>query len=380
MSHERYPRISDLKRRAAKRIPHFAWEYLDSGDGDESAVHHNQAAFDAITLTPRFMKGEITPDPSVEIFGVRYDSPVGMAPVGMTGLIWPGADDALAHCAASTNTPYIMSTVSTGSIEEVGPQTAGRGWFQLYPPRALATRADLLKRVGDAGFTTLVVTADVPAASRRGRQRRAGIRVPPRITPKLLIQGALHPAWGLGTIRHGLPRFRSLDLYASDNTMRETAGFVGANLGGTFDWRYLSELRDAWAGPLVVKGILHPDDAERCVNLGIDGIIVSNHGGRQLDAAPPSISALPAIVARIGDRSTVMLDSGIRSGLDAVRAVALGAEMVFSGRSFMFGLGALGARGAIHAAEIFEQEVVIVMHQLGCVSLAEVRDLDRGVR
>jgi len=375
MNMARFPGIRSLEAKAAKRIPRFAWEYLDSGEGPEHTKSQNEAALNSITITPRFLKGPLEPDASIEIFGQRYASPVGIAPIGLTGLIWPGSDGALARCAATSQIAYVASTVSTGLVEEVGPLAEGRGWFQLYPPRKPDVRESLVKRAEAAGFGTLVVTADVPAPSRRERQTRAGIQVPPRITPRLVAQAVTHPAWGMGVIRNGLPRFKTLETYVDRASMRSTAGFVGANLGGTLGWDYLSELRAMWSGPLVLKDILHPDDAQRCVDVGADGIIVSNHGGRQLDAAPASITALPAIVDQVGNASTVMFDSGVRSGLDAARALALGAQMVFAGRAFMFGLGALGMAGPDHVAEIFRQEILTTMHQLGCASIDELRSL-----
>lgn len=376
----RFPSVPHLQDHAKKRIPHFAWEYLDSGEGSESTRDDNVDALQRITLTPRFMKGLMAPDVKTDVFGHSYDAPLGIAPVGLTGLIWPGADHALAACGASANIPYVSSTVSTGLVEEVGPLADGRGWFQLYPPRDTGQRNDLLDRAAAAGFTTMVVTADVPAPSRRARQTRARVAIPPRITPKLVAQTLRRPAWAIGTLRHGLPRFETLGKYHEESSMRASAGFVGASLGGTLDWQYFAEVCDHWDGPVVLKGVLHPDDAELTVEHGGAGVVVSNHGGRQLDSAPAAITALPGIVDRIGDRATVLFDSGVRNGLDVARAIALGADMAFSGRSFMFGLGAMGAPGPAHVAELLKRELVTVMHQLGVETLAELRTLEIGTR
>ena len=369
-----YPSIADLEARAKKRIPHFAWEYLASGTGDEATVHRNLTAMRDVVFRPQLLKGLIDPIIETDLFGVAYSAPIGIAPVGLTGLIWPGADAALAAAAATRRIPYTMSTVATERPEVAGPNADGMGWFQLYPPREDALRETLVDRVQTCGFTTLVVTADVPTASRRERQRKAHIRVPPTIDPRLIMQAALRPAWSLGTLRRGLPRFRTLEDYIDTATMKNSAGFVGANLGGTLSFDYLARVREQWRGPLVVKGILDPDDAQRCIDHGADAVQVSNHGGRQLDGSIAGIDALPTIVHRVGDSVPVLFDSGVRSGTDVARALALGARFVFCGRAFMFGVAALGAEGGGHAYDILTEGLINTMHQLGCASLDELPD------
>jgi L-lactate dehydrogenase (cytochrome) len=366
------PGIEDLERRARRRIPHFAWEYLASGTGGDQAVQRNLDGLARVELVPQLLKGPLAPRVETELFGVTYDAPIGIAPVGLTGLIWPGADAALARTAAAKRIPYTLSTVATEAPEVAGPNADGMGWFQLYPPRDPAIRADIIDRVRASGFTALVVTADVPAPSRRERQRKARVRVPPVIGPKLVAQSAIHPQWSIGVLRNGLPRFRGLEKYIDIATMRATAGFVGANLGGTLSWDYLAEVRDLWDGPLVVKGIVDPDDAQRCVDAGADAVQVSNHGGRQLDAVPAAIESLAPIVDRVGGQAKVLFDSGVRSGLDVARAVALGADLVFCGRAFMFGLGALGEEGPAHAYDILKEGLINTMAQCGCETLDEL--------
>jgi L-lactate dehydrogenase (cytochrome) len=371
---DRFPAIEDLERRAKRRLPHFSWEYLASGTGDESAMHRNRSALLDVELLPQLMKGVIEPDTRTMLFGVEHAAPIGVAPLGMSGLIWPGADQALARTARANGFPHVLSTVATTTPEDVGPLAGDMGWFQLYPPRDDALRSDLLDRVEGAGYRTLVITADVPKGSRRERQRKAHIRVPPKITPRLMWQSVTHPAWSMAVLRHGIPRFRTIEQYIDGTSLTAVAGFVGASLGGSLSFDYVAEVRARWTGNIVVKGILDPADARRSTDVGADAVWVSNHGGRQLEASPAAISCLPAIAAEIGDGVPVLFDSGVRSGADIARAISLGADFVFAGRPFYFGLGALGADGAGHAYEILHDGLLNVMHQTGCVRPAELRE------
>ena len=374
---DRFPAIEDLERRAKRRLPHFSWEYLASGTGDESAMHRNRSALLDVELLPQLMKGVIEPNTRTMLFGVEHAAPIGVAPLGMSGLIWPGADQALARTARANGFPHVLSTVATTTPEDVGPLAGDMGWFQLYPPRDDALRSDLLDRVEGAGYRTLVITADVPKGSRRERQRKAHIRVPPKITPRLMWQSVTHPAWSMAVLRHGIPRFRTIEQYLDKTSLTAVAGFVGASLGGSLSFDYVAEVRARWTGNIVVKGILDPADARRSIDIGADAVWVSNHGGRQLEAAPAAISCLPAIAAEIGDEVPVLFDSGVRSGADIARAISLGADFVFAGRPFYFGLGALGADGAGHAYEILHDGLLNVMHQTGCVRPAELRERTR---
>ena len=369
---KRYPAIGDLQKRAKTKIPHVAWEYLEGGTGDEAAVARNLRRLADITLVPRLLQGELKPDVSTTLFGQNYRAPFGMAPVGLAGLMWPRAECVLAATAAKYTIPYCLSMVATQTPETVGAIVGDMGWFQLYPPRDPALRRDILQRVEDAGFKTLVVTADTPAPSRRERAMRAGLRLPLRITPGFIYEALRHPDWTFNTLKAGMPKLRTLEKYTESKKMESTISFVLERIGGTLSWDYLGEVRDEWQGALVVKGIHHPQDAAEAVRIGVDGIQVSNHGARQFDAAPAAIDLLPAIVRQVQGRASILFDSGIRTGLDIIRALALGADFVFLGRAFMYGVAAFGKYGGDHAAEILLEDLKVNMIQMGYARLAEI--------
>jgi L-lactate dehydrogenase (cytochrome) len=370
--HTKYPAISDLADKAKRRIPHFAWEYLDSGTGIEDCVPRNRAAFSDVILTPQFMQGVFEPDTKTSLFGVDYDLPFGVAPVGLTGLMWPGAEKILAKAAAHYQIPYTLSTVATEAPETIGPLAGGMGWFQLYPPRRAELRKDILKRAKNSGFTTLVITADVPTGSSRERQRRAGVTVPPKTGLRTLFHAAMRPHWSLATLRYGQPSFRGLEKYLDVKDMQNMTAFMGKELGGSLDWNYLKAVRAEWDGPILLKGVLDAETAKQAVAAGLDGVIVSNHGGRQCDAVPASLHVLPEIKAAVGNDIKVLFDSGVRTGLDIIRALALGADFVLLGRPFMYGVAALAEAGGNHAIEILHDDLKNNMIQLGCRNLYEL--------
>ena len=370
---EQYPAIADLEARARRRIPHVAWEYLSMGTGDDRALARNREKLADITFLPRLLREPLEPDTRTTLLGQTYNAPFGVAPVGLTGLMWPRAEQILAQTAVKYRIPYCLSTVATQTPETIGPLAGDVGWFQLYPPRETAVRSDLLQRAWDSGFRTMLVTADVPGPSRRERASRAGLRMPPRITPSLIWQGMQRPAWSMATLREGLPSLKTMEKYAQSGETAELASFVRQKIGGTLSWNYLREVRDQWPGRLLLKGLLHPADAEEAVAVGVDGIVVSNHGARQFDGAPAAIEALPAIVEQVRGRAHILFDSGVRSGLDIMRALALGAEFVLMGRPFIFGVAAFGDDGGDHAAEILLADLKTNMIQCGFATLADIR-------
>src|SRR3984893_2019396 len=346
--HRRFPSIAYLRRRARRRLPSFAFEYLDGGAGADGGIARNWRALDAVELVPRYGITTALPPVDIELFGKRYAAPIGVAPMGGPSIVWPGADQYLAAAAQRARVPYTLGLVGGMTVERAAEIAPDVLWFQLYrcSRNEHAIGFDLVRRAEAAGVHVLVLTADVPVRTTRPREVAAGITSPFRPDLRMLAGILTAPGYLRSLWKHGQPRFGNLKPYTADTAnVDEVAAFVRREMGGAFTWDEVARYRDRWKAPLVVKGILHPADAERCVSLGVDGIVVSNHGGRQVEALPASIDALPAINRAVAGRATVMLDSGVRSGLDVVRAFALGADLAFAGNGFLWGLGALGAAG-----------------------------------
>lgn len=369
--HSSYPGLSDLKRRARQRLPRFVWEYVDSGTGSETALRRNRDALDCIRLLPSILHGQLAYDTGVNFLGREFPLPFGVAPIGMSGLVWPDAEGLLARAARTAGIPYSLSTVASQMPEDLTPHIGDDAWFQLYPPKNPEIRADLLNRARAAGFRTLVLTTDVPVASRRERQTRSGLTHPPTLTPRLLAQIAMRPAWALGMARNGIPHMRTLDKYISDTSNLPPTAHIGYLLRTSPDMEYVQWLRDNWEGPFIVKGVLRPQDTDKLQMAGIDAIWVSNHGGRQFDGAPASIEALPAI--RSATDLPLIFDSGIEGGLDILRALKLGADFVMLGRGFLYSLAALGSRGPAHFIDILRQDLLANMGQLGVARPDQMR-------
>ena len=371
---DKYPRIDDMKNKAIKRMPHFAAEYLLSGTGYDRAMDHNQEVLKNIFLTPRYVKGTVKADLRTKLFNRTYSAPFGIAPVGMTSLIWPGAEIDLAKLANSKNIPYTLSTVACASIEKVAPHLDGKGWFQLYPPKDKIIRDDLLKRASDNGYEVLVITSDIPASSRRERLRMAGVSVPPKINFRTVLQAAISPFWSLGVLKHGMPRFGTMDKYQkSQGNNKIKKGYAGSQMDRFLDWKYLEEVRSLWKGPIVLKGLMDIRDALKAKDY-VDAIYLSNHGGRQLDLAPSPMQVLPQIRKELGNDYPILIDSGFYSGQDVVKGLMLGADFVMVGRPFLIGLAALGSKGAEHAHYIIKDEIENIMEQVCAKNIKELKN------
>ena len=365
--------IADLKRRAKSRLPGFSYEYLVGGCNNDIAVRNNRTQLDQIYLKPNYLEPCADIDLSTEVFGQKYAAPFGVAPIGLSGIVWPRASEFQARTAHEHNIPFILSSVSNTSIEKAAELAKDNFWFQLYPPKDRSMRSDILKRCHDVGCKNLVVTVDVPSLSWRPSDIKNGLGVPPKITPKSIAQSAICPAWSFATLNNGLPEFATLKPYISEQLkIKETAQQVRHALREVVDKNVLGQIRDEWRGNLIVKGIISVEDAAMAVEVGADGVIVSNHGGRQLDAALCPAQAIKTIINEVNGKVVVMADSGVESGVDVGRYIASGAQMVFAGRAFMYGVAAFGYLGADHTSFILYAELRQLLEQLRCSSVTKL--------
>lgn len=370
--HSKFPAVSDLKKRAQKRIPHFVWEYLDSGTGLENTRKRNRAKLDEVMFYPSVLHGDIKPDLKTTILNHEYGLPFGIAPVGMSGLIWPNAEKILARTAAGSNIPYTLSTVASQSPEDLAPHIDKNAWFQLYPPRDAEILDDILKRVRDSGFTTLVLTVDVPDASRREKQIRGGLTHPPRLTGRLGLQAISKPVWLANTLRNGIPKMKLMQSYSNERKSLSSTAHIGYLLRTSPDINYLRNLRKKWKGNLVVKGVMRAEDARSLEQEGVNAIWVSNHAGRQFDGTYSSIEVLPKI--RKVTKLPIIFDSGIEGGLDILRALSSGADFVMMGGAWHYSLGAMGTKGPNHLIDILTKDLIANMGQLGLQGISDLKN------
>lgn len=364
--------IGDLRELARRRLPRAVFEFIDGGAEDETTLRDNRAAFERIRLLPRVLADVSNPDLRTDIAGTPAQAPILIAPMGSCMLGWPQADIALARAAAAHGIPYTLSTMSTTSIERMAKAVQGELWFQLYVLKNRAFNDQLVQRAGAAGYRTLVVTVDLQAGGKRERDLRNGISVPLRLTLRNLLDGMAHPGWALQMLRGGLPEFENVRGLLGDEAAGLTiAARVGQNLDASYGWEDLARLRESWRGRLLVKGVEHPADARRLVGLGVDGLWISNHGGRQLDGAMASAAALPLVAAAVNGQVPLLVDSGVRRGVDILKARASGAQAVAIGRAALFGACAGGEAGARRALEILTDELRLAMKLAGVPSLAQ---------
>ena len=372
-----YPSIDDLRNKARKKIPRFAFEYLDGGCNEDVNLLKNTSEIREVELKPYYLKDYAGAELKTELFGHVYDAPFGVAPVGLQGLIYPNAPEILARAAFQHNIPFILSTVTTSSIERISEITQGRAWFQLYHPAEDVIRDNIIKRAASAQCPVLAVLCDVPSFGYRPRDIRNGLAMSPRMTLRNTWQIMGKPEWALKTWVHGQPAFATLKPYMPKRLdMKQLGLFMNRTFSGRLNEERIKPIRDKWKGKLVLKGVASEEDTEMAIRLGFDGIIVSNHGGRQLDAGQSAIRSLSPIVKRFKDKLTIMMDSGIRSGPDVARVLACGADFTFMGRSFMYGVAALGKEGGNHTISILKTQLRQVLEQLCC---ARPKDLPKHV-
>ncbi|SEG69693.1 alpha-hydroxy-acid oxidizing protein [Marinobacterium lutimaris] len=361
-------KIEDYRHLARQRLPRMVFDYLDGAAEDEIGLNHNRSALESIRFNPKRLVDVSQRSLATNLFGKRLPAPLAVAPTGLNGVFWPKGDLALARAAAKFDIPFILSTASTASIEEVAQCSSGEKWFQLYVVhRRLAKQ--LVGRALNAGYTTLILTTDIAVNGLRERDLRNDFGLPIRYTPRVMLDGCLHPRWSLDLLRHGVPElanFKGAD--AQDTEIQ--AALLSRQMDASFDWEALKWLRELWPHTLLVKGIIDPLDAQRCTELGADGVILSNHGGRQLDTCLAPIERLEEAVS-LTDKP-VLIDSGFRRGADVVKAIAMGAQGVLLGRALLYALAAKGEAGVEHALELMFSEIDRTLANLGCASIEDL--------
>ena len=374
---QRYLSVADFERAARRRLPRLVHAFVAGGCEDDASLHANRAAFQSFMLRPRGLVGVAQVSQAVELWGQRYRSPIGVAPMGVAAICRRECDRDIALAAQEAGIPYVLSGASTYPMERLQQEVPGI-WYQGYLPGDHDRLGRILERLQRSGIEVLVVTSDTPVAGNRENTERTGFRIPFRPSFRLALDGVLHPRWLVevlaGTLLNGgVPRFENLYEEAGPPITAEPAqGFRGGR--DRLTWEHLSWLRERWPGRLVVKGLLHPDDAREAANRGLDGIIVSNHGGRQLDCAMPPLLALEAICQAVPSAFPVMIDSGFRRGTDVLKAIALGARLVFVGRPFLYGAAVAGQAGAHRVAQILHSEI---QRDLALMGVPEICELGR---
>ncbi|PIB27285.1 alpha-hydroxy acid oxidase [Maribacter sp. 4G9] len=370
-----YPSVDDLRNKAKSRIPRFAFEYLDGGCNEDVSLARNTSDIRKVQLEPRYLQNYGTSSIKTKVLGMEFDAPFGIAPVGLQGLMWPNSPAILAKAAFKNNIPFILSTVTTMNIEKASELTEGNAWFQLYNPVDDGIRDDIINRAQAAGCPVLVLLCDVPTFGFRPRDFKNGLALPPKMSVANILQILGKPTWAFNTLKYGQPTFENLKAYTPEGlNLKQLGAFMDKTFSGRLYAERIKPIRDKWKGKLVLKGVASEQDTQDAIKMGFDGIILSNHGGRQLDAAQSTIGTLQTIAGKYCDQIEIMLDSGLRSGPDIARVMASGAKFTFMGRSFMYGVGALGAKGGDHTIGMLKTQFQQVMDQLCC---ERVEDLPR---
>jgi len=371
----KYPSVDDLRSRDKAKIPKFAFEYLDGGCNNDVNLKKNTSRIRDVELKPKYLVDYTPATLKTELFGHQYDAPFGISPIGLQGLMWPKSPEILAKAAFDHNIPFVLSTVTTASIESISEITEGRAWFQLYHPAEERVTKDILKRAEAAHCPVLVILADVPSFGYRPRDIRNGLSMPPKMTISNIVSAMKRPHWALNTLINGQPSFETLKPYMPKNlNLNELATFMDATFSGRLDEDKIKRIRDLWKGKLVLKGAESIDDVEIAYRLGLDGVIISNHGGRQVDVGQATIDSLKSIAPIYKNKLKIMMDSGIRGGADVARVMAHGADFTFMGRTFMYGVSALGKQGGNHTIAMLKAQLNQVMEQLSCADVYDLKD------
>jgi len=358
--------IDDLRRMARQALPRAVFDFFEGGAEDELTLAANRAAFADVRLLPKVLVDVAQVDTGTAILGQTARMPLVIAPMGAVGFGRRGADVAIARAAAHADVPYVLSTMATASIERIAREAGGRLWFQAYVLKQRVQTMRLMERAQAAGYEALMITADVPVGGKRERDLRNDFAIPFRFTPRNLLDFASRPAWALDMLLRGVPVMENLlEMAPEAHDTAQLASSVGREFDAGFNWDGLQQIRDAWPRKLVLKGVLRANDAQRAAAIGCDAIVVSNHGGRQLDGASATLAALPGVVAAVGGRCAVLVDGGVRRGVDMLKARALGAEAVLIGRPALYGACAAGEAGVQRALEILHAELVRAMRLCG---------------
>jgi L-lactate dehydrogenase (cytochrome) len=363
----------DFREAARRRLPPFLFDYVDGGAGAEVTLRQNSNDLLGTALRQKVLSGVSSPEPETRLFGITQALPMVLAPVGLTGMYARRGEVQAARAAAGKGIPFCLSTVSVCAIDEVVSGSKSPIWFQLYVIRDRGFMRDLLTKAKLAGCTALVVTVDMPVPGARYRDARSGMSGS-HATARRFIQALRRPAWTWDVGIRGRPHTLGnvAPAIGSNSGLKDFMGWLAANFDATVDWRDLESVRELWDGPLIIKGILDVDDAQAAVAVGADGIVVSNHGGRQLDGAPSTTRMLPMIADGVGDRLTVLADSGVRSGTDIFRLMALGAKGVLLGRAWVYALAARGERGVTQLLNLLESELRVAMTLTGCANVSQI--------
>jgi (S)-mandelate dehydrogenase len=365
--------IEELRRQAKRRLPRAVFDFIDGGAEDERTLRQNCAAFEKVLLKRRVLVNVAQVNTETTILGQPAKLPIAIAPTGAVGFGWRGGDVAVARVAAGAGIPFSLSTSATASIERIAEEAPGRHWFQLYFFKDREYCFGLVERARKAGYDTLMVTVDLAVGGKRERDFRNDFGIPFRFTARNVLDFATRPAWALDMLIRGVPLPENLGgMTDHHDTPRNIVSSVGRNQDASIDWEVIRRVRGVWPGKLLLKGVMHPEDAENAVSAGCDGVIVSNHGGRQLDGELGSFDALPHVVRAIGGKAPVLMDGGIRRGSDIVKALARGAQAAMIGRATFYGVCAAGQAGAQRAVDILQDELVRTMQLCGVRSIAEI--------